>query len=281
MRPVNSIIEFKQIIGRGTRLYEGKDFFTIHDFVNASHNFYDPEWDGEPVAPEPIDSTNVGSKTTMPVEPPIIDEPKKAKILIKLADGKEREFQYMTSKMFYAIDGTPMTLTEFIQSLFNTLEMPELFKDENELRAIWSVPSTRASLLRQLENAGFPASELFSIQELIDAKNSDLFDVLEFVKYALKPITREIRAKKSRSIMEVELDPKQLEFIDFLVAQYVQSGVDELEESKLQTLLEIKYSDVFEGIKTLGNGEVSRVRNLFLNFQKNLYLSHSEYELSN
>ena len=52
MRPVNSMIEFKQIIGRGTRLFEGKDYFTIYDFVKAHHHFADPEWDGDPVEPE-------------------------------------------------------------------------------------------------------------------------------------------------------------------------------------------------------------------------------------
>ena len=280
MRPVNSIIEFKQIIGRGTRLYDGKDFFTIHDFVNASHNFYDPEWDGEPVDPEPKTKSGEGQPDGPekgPIDPPVI---KREKVVIKLADGKDREFQHMTSKMFYSVDGTPMSLTEFIQSLFNTLEMPDLFKNEDELRAIWSVPSTRAQLLKQLESAGFPTSELVSIQELIDAQNSDLFDVLEFVKYALKPVSREARAKKSRSIMESGIEAKQLEFVDFLVSQYIESGVEELEESKLETLLEIKYSDVFEGIKTIGNGEVSKVRNLFLTFQKNLYLPNKEYSVS-
>ena len=52
MRPINSMIEFKQIIGRGTRLYDGKDYFTIYDFVKAHHHFSDPEWDGEPLEPE-------------------------------------------------------------------------------------------------------------------------------------------------------------------------------------------------------------------------------------
>ena len=273
MRPINSIIEFKQIIGRGTRLYDGKDFFTIHDFVNASHNFYDPEWDGEPVDP-----------VLGPVEEPLPPKPgpdpvpeKREKIIIKLADGKEREFQHMTSKMFYSVDGSPMSLSEFIESLFNTLEMPELFKDEDELRMLWSVPSTRAKLLKQLEDAGFPTSELLSIQELIDAENSDLFDVLEFVKYALKPVTRKSRARVSRSMIENGLEAKQLEFIDFLISQYVESGVGELEEGKLETLLEIKYADVFNAVKVLGNGEVSKVRNLFLTFQKNLYLPHESY----
>ena len=276
MRPINSIIEFKQIIGRGTRLYDGKDFFTIHDFVNASHNFYDPEWDGEPVTPVPpttggpdLPPTTGGGGPT----PPRVE-----KIVIKLADGKDREFQHMTSKMFYSVDGKPITLTEFIESLFNTLEMPELFKSEDELRAIWAVPATRMNLLKQLEAAGFPTSELISIQELIDAQNSDLFDVLEFVKYALKPITRTKRANTSRSIMEEGIESKQLEFIDFLVTQYIESGVGELEESKLETLLEIKYSDVFSAVQTLGKGDVSKVRKLFLDFQKNLYLPHKEYQ---
>jgi type I restriction enzyme R subunit len=184
----------------------------------------------------------------------------------------------MTSKMFYSVDGMPMSLTEFIQSLFNTLEMPELFKNEDELRALWSVPSTRMKLLKQLEEAGFPTSQLLDIQEIIDAKNSDLFDVLEFVKYALKPIARTTRAKVARSVIESNLEAKQLEFVDFLVSQYVESGVGELEESKLETLLEIKYQDVFHGVKVLGNGEPSKVRNLFLMFQKNLYLPHETYK---
>lgn len=278
MRPINSIIEFKQIIGRGTRLFDGKDFFTIHDFVNASHNFYDPEWDGEPVEPTAVEPQPAGDPGGGgEVDEPRIPIERREKIIIKLADGKEREFQHMTSKMFYSVDGTPMTLKEFIESLFDTLNMPELFKNEDELRELWSVPSTRKKLLQQLEDAGFPTSELEAIQELIEAESSDLFDVLEYVKYSLKPITRKARAGVSRSIMETELEARQLEFVDFLVSQYVESGVGELDESKLETLLEIKYSDVFNAIKIVGNGEVSYVRNLFLKFQRNLYQPHEIY----
>ena len=74
------------------------------------------------------------------------------------------------------------------------------------------------------------------------------------------------------------IDAKQLEFIDFLVTQYIESGVGELEESKLETLLEIKYSDVFNAVQTLGKGDVGKVRKLFLDFQKNLYIPHKEYQ---
>jgi type I restriction enzyme R subunit len=280
MRPINSIIEFKQIIGRGTRLFDGKDFFTIHDFVNASHNFYDPEWDGEPVEPTPDEPRTPTVVVEASGGEPRLPTERREKVVIKLADGKEREFQSMTSKLFYSADGTPLTLREFIESLFNTLEMPELFKNEDELRELWSVPSTRKKLLQHLEGAGFATSDLEAIQELIEAESSDLFDVLEYVKYSLKPITRKARATLSRSLMESELESKQLEFVDFLVSQYVESGVGELDDAKLNTLLEIKYLDVFSAIKVLGSGETNVVRNLFLNFQKNLYLPHSLYVAS-
>jgi type I restriction enzyme R subunit len=177
--------------------------------------------------------------------------------------------------MFYSVDGRPISLTEFIESLFNTLEMPDLFKNEEELRAIWAVPSTRKILLKQLESAGFSTEELVSVQELIEAKNSDLFDVLEFIKYAKKPITRVKRAAVSRSVLERAIAAKQLEFVDFLASQYVETGVEVLEDSKLETLLSIKYKSAIEGVSYLGSAETAR--QLFLEFQKNLYRPDSEY----
>ena len=273
LRPVKSIIEFKQIIGRGTRLYDGKDYFTIHDFFNASHNFYDPEWDGEPDLPivcgpdDPPPPPGPGSNGGGGAKPEII--------IVRLSNGKELAFQNMTEKMFYSVDGKTMTLDEFIQSLFDTLEMPEFFKDEEELRAIWSVPATRKQLLQNLENAGFPQKQLEDIQDLIDARSSDLFDVLEYVKYNFTPIVREARAVISRSIMENELTAKQMEFVDFLVQQYVVAGVDELDDSKLETLLAIKYKTATEGVAILGNVDIAR--NIFLTFQKHLYKPHKTY----
>ena len=68
MRPVNSMIEFKQIIGRGTRLFEGKDYFTIYDFVKAHQHFLDPEWDGEPLEPETCPAC--GQSPCVCVKPP-------------------------------------------------------------------------------------------------------------------------------------------------------------------------------------------------------------------
>ena len=278
LRPVKSIIEFKQIIGRGTRLYDGKDYFTIHDFFNASHNFYDPEWDGDPDIP--VDGGIIDGPTVGPTGPGGggggTSRPEK--IVVRLSNGKELAFQNITEKMFYSVDGKTMTLAEFIQSLFNTLDMPEFFKNEEELRAIWSVPTTRRQLLHNLENAGFPQKQLEDIQDLIDARSSDLFDVLEYVKYHFTPVMREARAVISRSIMETELTAKQMEFVDFLVQQYVVAGVDELDDSKLETLLAIKYKTATDGVAILGSVDIAR--NIFLTFQKHLYKPHKTYAIA-
>src|SRR6195952_3642785 len=102
MRPINSMIEFKQIIGRGTRLYEGKDYFTIYDFVRAHHHFNDPEWDGEPIDPEPE-----APGPPRPPLPPVHPDPPgtppgppRQRIKVKLADGKARTIQHMMMTTF-------------------------------------------------------------------------------------------------------------------------------------------------------------------------------------
>jgi type I restriction enzyme R subunit len=281
LRPVNSMIEFKQIIGRGTRLYEGKDFFTIHDFENASALFHDPDWDGEPedpTPPEPKAPEKENPSGDEPSDGPDLPSGRREMVRIKLADGKERQLQSISSTMFYSVDGKPMSLIEFIQSLYKTLALPEFFKDEAELRSLWSAPVTRQRLLERLEGAGFSKSDLMEIQVLIDAKESDLFDVLEYIRFALAPVTRKERSELSVRKLS-DMTENQTAFIEFLADQYEARGVDELEESRLERLLEAKYSNVVDGIGKLGGVDV--VRKLFLNFQANLYLPHAVYSGSN
>jgi type I restriction enzyme R subunit len=157
------MIEFKQIIGRGTRLFDGKDYFTIYDFVKAHHHFSDPEWDGEPM--EPVE-TGFNPPSPQPPdagkEPKDDAEPKRQKALIKLADGKERTIQHMMSTTFWHPDGTPMSAQQFMESLYGHL--PDLFKSEEELRRIWSAPDTRSRLLAGLAEKGFGQEQLEEMQ---------------------------------------------------------------------------------------------------------------------
>lgn len=266
MRPVNSMIEFKQIIGRGTRLFDGKEYFTIYDFVNAYHHFSDPEWDGEPIEPEPREPRP---------EPPIVDPPEgtddprppRQKVKIKLADGKEREIGHMVSTSFWSADGQPITAEQFLQNLFGKL--PEFFKDEAELRKIWSHPMTRKTLLENLSDAGFGKSELATMQKLIDAQKSDLFDVLEYVSFAVKPITRQERVESAQSNIFALLNRQQKEFLEFVLSKYIETGVDELDQEKLPRLLELKYHSVNDAIETLGEAE--KIIETFVEFQRYLY----------
>lgn len=272
MRPVNSMIEFKQIIGRGTRLFEGKHYFTIIDFVNAYHLFSDAEWDGEPIEPEP-------KTPKMPKEPPESGgeggddggeggEPKEKKVKIRLSDGKVREIQSMRSTLFY-VDGKPISVEEFLQKLFNTLQLPEFFGSEEALRKLWANPITRKELLVKLEQHGCAKEDLVKLQEMIDAQSCDLFDVLEYISYARKPITRAERVANAQGNIYTFLNERQRDFIEFILRNYVQDGVDELDISKLSSSLTSKYGSVFEGQKQLG--DVDEIKRVFVEFQQHLY----------
>lgn len=275
MRPVNSMIEFKQIVGRGTRLFEGKEFFTIYDYVDAYHHFSDPEWDGEPLAPE--EETSKAECPILPYETKQLkatdDEGDKGgercKIAkIKLKDGKEREIQHMIATSFWSADGKPISAEEFLNNLFG--ELPKLFTSEEELRTIWGNPTTRRVLLEKLEDAGFGKAELSTLQTLINAEKSDLFDVLEYVFNSdIKPMTREERVAATQATIFAILNDKQREFIEFVLSKYVETGVEELEQDKLPTLLINKYQSLEDAKKILG--EVANITSLFINFQKHLY----------
>ena len=268
MRPINSMIEFKQIIGRGTRLFDGKEYFTIYDFVDAYHHFADPEWDGEPIdettEKSPEFPTPPGLVVSEPPPPPY--EPKK-KIKIKLRDGKEREIQHMIATSFWSADGKPVSAEEFLHNLFGAL--PDFFKSEEELRKIWSSPITRRTLLEKLADAGYGKDELTTLQRLINAEKSDLFDVLEYVSFAVKPITREARVAEAQSKIFALLDNRQKEFLEFVLSKYIETGVEELDQEKLPELLTLKYHALDDAKEMLGS--VENIRSTFIGFQKYLY----------
>ena len=272
MRPINSLIEFKQIIGRGTRLFDNKEYFTIYDFVDAYHHFSDTEWDGEPV-----DQTTDETERVSEVREPKIEyktqpeaeeefEPKK-KLKIKLRDGKEREIQHMISTSFWSVEGKPISVQEFMDNMFGA--MPEFFKNEEELRKIWSNPTTRKAFLEKIAEKGFGKDELETLQKMIDAEQSDLFDVLTYISFLTQPISRTQRVEQTKDKIFEGLDEKQKEFLDFVLSKYEERGVEELDEEKLPILLNLKYHAIANAEQSLGN--VDQIRSIFFAFQKNLY----------
>lgn len=272
MRPVNTMIEFKQIIGRGTRLFDGKEYFTIYDFVDAYKHFSDPEWDGEPVAdttekevqetkyPEEVEASGLILNDEEQEEP-------KKKLKIKLRDGKEREIQHMIATSFWSNDGKPISVQEFMNSMFGA--MPEFFKSEDELRKIWSNPTTRKIFLDKIAVIGYGKDELEILQKMIDAEQSDLFDVLTYISFLTEPISRVQRVQQTKDKIFEGLEEKQKEFLDFVLLKYEEKGVEELDEEKLPVLLNLKYHAIANAEQSLGN--VEKIRSIFFAFQKNLY----------
>jgi len=289
MRPIHSMIEFKQIIGRGTRLYEGKDYFTIFDFVGAHALFNDNEWDGEPLDPETCSKCGCypcecekRPREPCPVcgqrpcecekepcpecgERPCVCRKKKARV--KLADGKERKIRHISVTTFWGANGKPLSAAQFLELLFG--ELPDFFHDEDELRSLWSMPDTRRKLLEGLAEKGFGKDQLTEMRKIIDAEDSDLFDVLAYVAFALQPMPRADRAAEARQTIHGSFNDRQEAFLAFVLEQYVSLGVDELDQDKLSSLLELKYHSLSDAVLELGRPE--DIRHAFVGFQKFLY----------
>jgi type I restriction enzyme R subunit len=189
-------------------------------------------------------------------------------VKVKLADGKARTVQHMMCTTFWHPDGTPMSAQQFVEQLFGKL--PELFKDEAELRALWSDPDTRKKLLERLTEKGFGRAQLAEMQKVINAENSDLFDVLAHVAYALPPISREQRAASAKLVFSAHFNSKQQLFLDFVLSHYIKVGVEELEPENLPPLMRLKYrNSMKDAVAELGDAEA--IRRIFASFQKYLY----------
>ena len=273
MRPIKSMIEFKQIIGRGTRTYDGKDFFTIWDFVKAHENFNDPEWDGEPLAPEPPGPPRPEPVPTPQPEPggdgtgDDEDEGPRQKVVVQLADGKARSIRFIAATTYWDADGKPITAADFLARLFGDLS--KMIADEDQLRAAWRDPDNRAHFLKQLEDSGYDEDRLEDIRQLVDATQSDLFDVLSYVLFTNPPKTRQDRAQSLRDSRMNGFHGEMAELLMIILKAYEAKGESELATKKLGQFLTARYGSVGESKSKLG--ELATVRDAFRLMQVALY----------
>ncbi|MGR4001011.1 MAG: DEAD/DEAH box helicase family protein [Alphaproteobacteria bacterium] len=269
MRPINTIIEFKQIIGRGTRLYNHKDYFTVHDFVEAYKHFKDPEWDGEPLPPpDPDDNGDNGNGDKPPG--PVVPRPprtKKEMLKIKLADEAVRSLRNISSTSFYGLDGTLMSVADFMQRLFG--DIPKFFSNEDKLRELWSRPETRRQLLTELDERGYDIDQLMELMKFTTEKNSDIFDLLAYVAYNRVPKSRRERVDAFPDAALEVYEPKLRGFLNFVLDKYVEKGVEELDSGNLVDLVCTRYTSVTDAEKKLGN--ISSIKSAFEEFQAQLY----------
>ena len=268
-RNINSMVEFKQIVGRGTRIFEGKDFFTIIDYTGATNNFYDEEWDGNP------EDEDVPDDYDTPINNPTINRPssghkKKEKVIIKLAQGRTVDIIDIDTR-YVGADGTPLSAEEFLKQLVGSL--PSLYKNVEQLRKIWKNPSERAILFKELENSGFSTKNLQDLKSMMNAEDSDIFDVLAYLSFNTPMKTRKervVKVKSKEKLFKIYSDYKAIDFLNFVLDRYEQDGVEELGEDKLGDLIKLSSFGTIQDAEQAFGG-LHQIKQAYNDLQANIY----------
>lgn len=281
VREIESIVEFKQIVGRGTRLFEGKDFFTIIDFSEeATDHFYDPDWDGLPEGETGEGGTRTGGNTGGGggntgggEDPPPPRPPRPPKIVIELSNGRKLKVVDIETRYIDNETGKPLTTLQFLEKLIGFI--PDLYQSEDELRKLWSKPETREELLIKLAESGIDEEQLDILKKIIEAENSDIFDVLLHISYECSLITRSQRAKHVKDdndFFEVFSNLKARDFLRFILERYETDGIKELKRERLSSLIELNNLGTTREAATVFGGAQNLI-DAFYKLQENLYAS--------
>ncbi|MDY0403428.1 DEAD/DEAH box helicase family protein [Sulfurovum sp.] len=279
--PIRSMTEFKQIIGRGTRVYEGKDFFTIIDFVGATNLFYDERWDGIPEEPVTTTTTADPDDTIGDPKPPYNPKPKededeteggnpkpKEKVTIDIRGKQLKVIDIETT--YVGADGIPLRTQEFLEFLLGVLD--SLYHDETKLREIWSDPNTREELLQKLREMHIDEAQLDELKHMFEADESDIYDVLAHLSFNLDIKTRSERAfaVHHRHYIDKYHTDKVREFLEFILERYEKDGVKEMGSDKLSTLIKLSGMDLRE-LKEAFTVDGTSVREGYFGLQREIY----------
>ncbi|MBA6151506.1 DEAD/DEAH box helicase family protein [Gelidibacter gilvus] len=257
--PIGSMVEFKQIIGRGTRVFDGKDFFTIIDFVGATNLFYDTAWDGEA---EEIEEGGTGGEPK-PKEPKEskVDDPRepyerKEKLIVELSNGRRLKVTDVDTR-YIDENGRPLTAREFLEKLIG--ELPGIYTDVEQLRSIWANPDSRSDLLIKLADLGFDREQLNDLRNMIATPDCDIFDVLAHISFSSELMTRKQRVefvKGDPQVFEVYKNLEAKEFLEFILKHYEKFGIEELRRDKLGDLVTLKLGTPKDAKNAFGNMDV-------------------------
>lgn len=282
-RMVNSMTEFKQIIGRGTRVREDKQkmFFTILDYTgSATRNFADPDFDGEPplITEEEINAageTIPGTLQEFP-DPSENDED-------DFGDFEGNINEPLPKRKFYVEGGTMGIAAETIQIIdpitgrLTTVQLSQyakeqittLFTDSSDLKNAWINMDGRTKLIEELENRGISIEQLM---EITKQKDADPFDMLCFVAYNLKPLTRKQRAamlKKNKVDFFSHYSDKAKEILNEILEKYVDFGVNQIRPDIISVEPISKHGNPIEIVKEFGG--IDEFKSAIEQLQKLLY----------
>ncbi len=252
---INSMTEFKQIIGRGTRLREDFDkyFFTIIDFKKATELFADEDFDGPPVqiySPKPDEPVSPPDPPEEPVDPPIADPPEDGDTI---SDGDEREtIIYMPPtdlptgdepekpRKFYVRNVEVSIIAERVQYLdsdgklitesltdYTKSHVKEEYATLKDFLNHWSRADRKSAIVEELEEKGV----IFEALKDEVGKEYEPFDLICHVVYDQPPLTRKQRAKNLVAKGYFQKYQTELrEVLEALLQKYADSNLDDLED---------------------------------------------------
>lgn len=270
-KPIHSIVEFKQIIGRGTRLAvdQGKLWFTILDYVGATALFADPEFDGVPelTAEEVINELGEVVSSTETGEAVEAAELDQGAIESAVLEEGEREPHK------YYVDGVEVkVIHEIVQELdpqgqqlrvrrfddYTREQVRTLYGSAAKIRSAWRDPDSRAELIADLAGRGISFEQL---AEAVDQPDADPFDLLIHVAFNAPLRSRRERAeavrREHREFLET-YGPQARQLLDYLLDKYTDHGVAQLTDLHILempdmpvkgTILEI--AEIFGGVEML------------------------------
>ena len=154
-----------------------------------------------------------------------------------------------------------------MQQLFG--DLGSLVTSEDELRQVWSDPERRVAFIRRLAEMGYDEDRLHDMQRLIDAPDSDIFDVLAYVRFMLAPLTREARVNAVQATCLSGYEQEMRAFLEYVLDAYRRQGIDELAPAKLADFLRIRYGGTNDAKRVLG--AIPGIRSAFVDVQAYLF----------
>ncbi len=272
-RNIWSIVEYKQIIGRGTRVFDGKDFFTVYDFRWATTKFVDEIWDWLPEEDFEKEEKILENKNKeenfedfLPKDEEIKE--KNEKIFVKLADNREVKIINIETRYLDPTTGKHLSSEDFIKKILG--ELPKLYQSEHDLRLAWVNPETREKFLKNLEYIWLDAEQIENLKKVFEAEKSDIFDILAYISYGNEIKNRTERSKIAKSILEKYKNPKAKDFLQFLLELYEREWIMNFKKDGLSSKIELFNRWLAREIAA-EFGWVQELKQAYYDLQKGIY----------
>ncbi len=278
VRNIWSIVEYKQIVWRWTRVFEWKDYFTILDFVGATNDFRDELWDWWAEEENLVDDKYIieEKEKKEKVKKQFVwwewetwwDDPKE-KLRVRLADNRELKVIDIETRYLDPVSWKHLNSEDLLKKII--WELPHFYNDEHQLRILWSKPETREELLKSLAKIWLDTEQIEDLKNMFEAQWSDIFDILAHLSYGSEIKYRSERSIYGKNVVWKYENIKAKEFLEFLLTLYVRDWISEFRKDWLASKIQLfnkwearEIANEFWGIQDL--------RNAYYELQESLYI---------